>query len=299
MKPDGDAIGSQIGFREALRVSYPRKQIYAVGDSSDRYGFIGELDTVADEVYTNALVLVVDTPEETMISDQRYKNGDYIIKIDHHIPRSEFGNSQIVDPSFESCSGLIADMIFRMGLKLTDHAARALFSGIVTDSGRFRFDSVTSRTFEITAKLLKYNFCINEVYSNLYLEDLKTVTIRAKFILNIKLTQNMVAYMKTTAEDLLKYDTDLYTISRGMVNAMRGIRGIDIWVNFTEDRTNNSVIAEIRSSKYNINTIAAKYGGGGHQLASGATLKSFEEADMMLKDLDQLIKDEQDGNRRN
>lgn len=299
MKPDGDALGSQIGLRETLRASFPQKHIYAVGDSNDRYGFIGELDTVADDAYRNALVFVVDTPEETMISDERYKNGDYIIKIDHHIPRSEFGNSQIVDPSYESCSGLVADMIFRTGLKLTDAASRAFFTGIVTDSGRFRFDSVTSRTFEICAKLLKYNFSMNEIYNNLYLEDLKTVKIRAKFVMNFKLTPNMVAYTKTTAEDLGEYDTDIYTISRGMVNAMSGIRGIDIWVNFTEDRGNNSVIAEIRSSKYNINTIAVKYGGGGHQLASGATLKSFAEADLMLKDLDQLIKDEQDGSCRN
>lgn len=290
IKPDGDALGGQVGFREAIRATFPKKQVYAVGDINERYNFIGEMDIIEDEAYQKALVIVLDTPEEYMISDERYSLGQFLIKIDHHIPRNEFGNEQIVDPSFESCAGLVADIIFQNEMKLTDFGARALYCGIVTDSGRFRFDSVSSRTFQIASGLLRYNFNINEIYNNLYLEDLKMVKLRARFILNFKLTPNNVAYAKTTASDLKVYDTDLFTISRGMVNAMGGIKGVDIWVNFTEDESNNSVIAEIRSSKYNINTIAAKYGGGGHQSASGATLSSFEEADRMLKDLDQLAK---------
>jgi phosphoesterase RecJ-like protein len=115
--------------------------------------------------------------------------------------------------------------------------------------------------------------------------------MRAQFTLNFKLTEHQVAYMRNTAQDVRNYDSDVFTISRGMVNTMAGIKGIDIWVNFTEDEANNNVICEIRSSKYNINEVAVKYGGGGHQFASGATLKSFEEADAMLQDLDNLMKD--------
>jgi phosphoesterase RecJ-like protein len=73
-----------------------------------------------------------------------------------------------------------------------------------------------------------------------------------------------------------------------MVNTMGDIKGIDIWVNFTE--TENGVLCEIRSSKYNINPIAVKYGGGGHAKASGATLKDKSEAMAMLDDLIALTK---------
>ena len=294
-RPDGDAMGSQIGMREALKTTFPKKNIYAVGDINERFSFIGELDQIADEAYQGALVIVLDTPEEAMISDERYKLASYLIKIDHHIPRNSFGEEQIIDTSFESCAGLVAYIIFNTRMKLNNHGAQALFTGIVTDSGRFRYDSVSARTFEIASKLLKYQFSMSDIYSQLYVEELKNVKLRAQFTLNFQVTKNNVAYVKTTAEDLRKYDVDLFTISRGMVNTMSGIKGIDIWVNFTEDENNNTVIAEIRSSKYNINPIATKYGGGGHQAASGATLKDFAEADLMLADLDKLIEENING----
>ena len=71
-----------------------------------------------------------------------------------------------------------------------------------------------------------------------------------------------------------------------MVGVMSDIRGIDTWVNFTESEA--GVLCEIRSNKYNINPIATKYGGGGHQKASGATLKSKDEAMALLEDLKAL-----------
>ncbi len=182
-----------------------------------------------------------------------------------------------------------------MKLKMTESAAKALYTGIVTDSGRFRYESTTSRTFLTAAKLLETKFNMTEVYNNLYSDDLETVRLRANFVLRFQLTKNNVAYIKTTKEDLRNLGIDFYSVSRTMVNTMAGIKGIDIWVNFTEDEENNVVVAEIRSNKYNINTIATKYGGGGHKGASGASLKSFEEADQMLEDLDNLILEENYG----
>lgn len=290
-RPDGDALGSQVGLREVLVETYPQKRVLMTGDESERYQFIGKMDSVLDDDYQGALVIVLDSAEEHMISDGRYKNGAYLVKIDHHIPRNDFGDLQIVDTSYESCAGLIADFIFRNNLKLTTDGAKALFTGIVTDSGRFRFDSISPRTFEYAGKLLEYGFNVNEIYNNLYLEDLKMIKLRARFITNFQLTAQNVAYTMTTAEEIKEYNSDLFTISRGMVNTMGGIKGIDIWVNFTEDEDSNSVITEIRSNKYNINKIATKYGGGGHQFASGATLKSFDEARRLLADLDKLIEE--------
>jgi phosphoesterase RecJ-like protein len=112
--------------------------------------------------------------------------------------------------------------------------------------------------------------------------------LRAKFVLKITLTDAPVAYIYTTLEEAKSYNADIFTISRGMVNTMGDIKGIDIWVNFTE--TENGVLCEIRSSKYNINPIAVKYGGGGHAKASGATIKDRETAMQMLSDLIELTK---------
>jgi phosphoesterase RecJ-like protein len=290
LKPDGDAMGSQIGLKEALKATYPGKQVYAVGDVNEKYEFIGSVDEVETSLYDKALVIVVDTPEEEMISDSRYRDGAFLIKIDHHQSRSGFGDIEIVDTGYESCAGLIADILFSIGFAISPLAARALFTGIVTDSGRFRYNSINARTFEITAKLMNYDFDFIEVYNKLYEEDLKFVKLRARFIQKFKLTPNNVAYIKTTAAELEEYGIDLSTASRGMINTMAGIKGVEIWANFTEDPETGKINAEIRSSKYNISEVAIKFGGGGHRTASGALLASFAECDAMLEELDKMAK---------
>ena len=105
----------------------------------------------------------------------------------------------------------------------------------------------------------------------------------AKFALKIQLATPKVAYIYTEREEVESLGVDTFTISRGMVNSMGEIRGIESWVNFTE--TADGVLCEIRSNTHNINPIAVKYGGGGHQKASGATLKNREEAMALLSDL--------------
>ena len=119
--------------------------------------------------------------------------------------------------------------------------------------------------------------------------ELANVQLRAKFALRIQVTDNHVGYIYTTAEEVAEFKRDPYFISRGLVNVMSDIKGIDSWVNFTE--SDAGVLCEIRSNKYNINPIAVKYGGGGHKKASGATLKSREEAMMLLADLNALTEE--------
>ena len=294
IKPDGDAIGSQIGLKEALITTFPTKHIFAVGDINDRYEFIGQMDEVTDDLYQGALVIVVDTPEEVMISDNRYKMGELIIKIDHHPNRFNFGNIEIVDTNYESCAGLIADILFSSGIKLNDKSARALFTGIVTDSGRFRYNSLKPKTFELAAKLIKYNFDFSNVYDNLYIEDFKIIKLRAAFVQKIQITDNNVAYIKTTKEELKEYGIDISTASRGMVNTMAGIKGVDIWVNFTEDTNTERIFSELRSRKHNVSEVAVKFGGGGHPNASGALLESFAVCDEMLAELDLMAGEKKD-----
>ena len=125
---------------------------------------------------------------------------------------------------------------------------------------------------------------------NLYIEDLEMVKLRAQFISKFIITDKGVAYIKTTQDEVKKLNVDIFTVSRGMVNTMSGIRGIDVWANFTEDE-DNKIIVELRSSKYNVNQVAVKYGGGGHIKASGATVDSFEVVDEIIKDLEALIEE--------
>lgn len=289
--PDGDALGSQIGLATLLRENYPEKKVYIVGDMSRRFAFMegSEMDEVTDEVYRDALAIVLDTSASHLISDKRYASAKETVRFDHHLFCEKICDLEVVDTSFESCAGLVAEFARVTNLRQTPLSAKSLYTGMVTDSGRFRYDSTSSKTHEVASYLMQTPFSTNDIYRNLYSDDFSFIRLRAQFVLKIQFTKKNVAYIYTTKEEVASYGVDTFSISRGMVNMMGEIRGVDIWVNFTE--TESGILCELRSSKYNINPIAVKYGGGGHQKASGATLSSRDEAYAMLADLEALLEE--------
>lgn len=288
-KPDGDALGSQIGLKHILKENFPEKEIYMVGDAAGRYDFMEDsvMDEIDDSLYEGALAIILDCGGPNMICDDRYQKAESTIRFDHHIFCGEIAKLEVVDTSFESCCGLITDFAKECGLKVPPLAAKSLYTGMVTDSGRFRYDSTSSRTFALASFLLEQEFDMDEIYRNLYSEDFEGKKLRAQFLLKVQFTEHNVAYIYTTLEELKELDKDTFSVSRGMVGTMADTKGVDIWVNFTE--TEEGVLCELRSSCYNINPIAVKYGGGGHQKASGACIKDKAEAMAMLADLDAML----------
>ena len=290
-RPDGDALGSQIGLKHILKENFPEKEIYVVGDAAGHYSFMEDsvMDVIPDEAYEGALAIVLDCSAPHLISDARYRTAARTARIDHHLFIETICDTEVVDTSYESCCGLIAEFARESGLRLTPLAAKSLYTGMVTDSGRFRYDSTTAQTFRLAAFLMEQPFSPTEIYGKLYADDLSRVQLKARFLLKIRLSPRNVAYIYTTREEMEEIGADTFSISRGMVGTMSDIKGVDIWVNFTE--TAEGVACELRSSKYNINPIAVKYGGGGHAKASGATVASKEEAMAMLRDLDAMMEE--------
>lgn len=288
--PDGDALGSQIGLKHIILANFPQKQVYAVGDDAGRYGFMDDsvMNEVGDDFFTDALSVILDCGSSSLISDDRYKTAKERVRIDHHIFGEQIAETEIVDTSFESCCGEITAFAVESKLIIPTVAAKSLFTGMVTDSGRFRYDCTSARTFSLAAELVSHDFDISEIYGNLYADNFDVIKLKAYFTLKIAFTPHNVAYIYTPFEETQSLNADAFTISRGMVGTMADIKGVDIWVNFTE--VEGKVLTEIRSSKYNINPIATKYGGGGHAKASGASLQNKEEAMSLLNDLDLLIR---------
>lgn len=287
--PDGDAIGSQVGLKHIITHNFPGKTVYMVGDPAGRYSFVEDsvMDVIDDSVYSNALAIVLDTSAKKLISDDRYTTAAATARMDHHIFVEPICDTEVTDTSFESCCGLVTAFAKQCALELTPTAAKALYTGMVTDSGRFRYDSTTAQTHQMAAFLMEQPFETNDIYRNLYSDDFAKIQLKAKFILKIQLTAKKVAYIYTTKEEMAALGADTFSVSRGMVGTMADIKGVDIWVNFTE--TEAGVLCELRSSKYNINPIAVKYGGGGHAKASGATVASRDIAMEMLADLENMI----------
>ncbi len=287
-KPDGDAMGSQIGMKHILMENFPEKTVYAVGDEPRFFGFMDDskMDEIPDSAYDNALAIILDCGSSSLISDGRYTRAAKTARIDHHIFCETIADAEVVDTSYESCCGMVADFARQSGLKLNPIAAKSLYTGIVTDSGRFRYDGTTARTHSLVAWLLEQRFDTNQVYRNLYADSYESKKLKAQFILKIQFTPANVAYIYTTREEFAELGADLFTVSRGMTNTMADMKGVDIWANFTESE--NGVLCELRSSIYNIQPIAVKYGGGGHAKACGATVPDRETVMALLADLDKV-----------
>ena len=228
--PDGDAMGSQIGMREIIKDNFPEKAVYAVGDPAKRYAFMdgSTMDEIPDSAYENALAIVLDCGGSGLISDTRYALAAKTARIDHHVYSEKITEIEVVDTSYESCCGLVTEFAIESGLRLSPASAKALYTGMVTDSGRFRFDSTTSNTFRLASELLKQPFSITDIYSQLYVDDFEQIRLRAQFILKIKFTEKKVAYIYTTKEELAACGADTFTVSRGMVGTMADLRGVDI-----------------------------------------------------------------------
>lgn len=297
--PDLDALGSQIGLKEALKLNFPEKEIYAVGDMN-RFTFLGEMDSVDDSVFKDALCIICDVAVSHMISDYRYFDAKEVIVIDHHqnetnlsLPDKEFNLPlyRYVDTKSVACCAIVADMISEWNLQMPSFAATALYGGIVTDSGRFQYGSNLALLFRTSAYLVENGADPQFIYRNLYVESLESRIMKNYFQTKMQLTKNNVAYMFNDKDVFEKFDVDTFTVSRGMVNLMAGIDKVKIWANFTYDRATGKVFGEFRSRDIVIVDIAKQFGGGGHANACGATLDDFEVAKEVLECFDKLLEE--------
>ncbi len=292
--PDGDAIGSQLGLRNLLKHNYPKKQIYMVGDASERFSFLPDSapETVPDELFPRALCIILDSGAQTLVADTRWNLAAATLRFDHHIFQEKIAQLEIIDDSFESACGLLTDFALNIGLALSPESALPLYMGMVTDSGRFRYDSTTPRTHRLAAELLSCHLDTDSLFTQLYATSLEDVQRRAQFALRIQFTPGGIAYLYNSAQEISRLNMELFDVSRGMVGVMGDLKGVEIWANFTE--APQGILAELRSRRIPVRPVAAKYGGGGHAKACGATLKSREDAEAMLKDLDILLGEAQD-----
>ena len=147
MKPDPDALGSQVGLKALLTHHFPEKTIKAVGFNEPTLTWMAEMDTVQDSDYQGALAIICDTANRPRIDDKRYEQAAFTIKIDHHPNDDIYGDLSWVDTSSSSASEMITLFAQENQLALSSEAARLLYAGIVGDTGRFLYPSTSARTF--------------------------------------------------------------------------------------------------------------------------------------------------------
>lgn len=290
-RPDGDCYGAGFGLKYILQETFPEKEVYLVGETADYVKFIGNPDTITDDVYQGALSIVVDTATKDRVADQRYTLGEYVIKIDHHLPVDQYGDYQYVDTSRPATAQIILEFYldFSHILKMTMPAAIALYTGIITDTGRFKYRSVTSDTFRAVASLLDFGLDFTKVLQRLDVKSENQMKLQGYVLQNFEKTPNGVAYIKMTPEVIQKYGVSLEEAT-SLVNELSVLEDCPVWMLFAEYE-NNIVRARLRSKGPAIDLLANKYDGGGHKMACGANLGDWATVDKILADADQLVKE--------
>jgi len=292
VSPDPDCIGSQLGLKYILQASFEEKFVYAVGSHTERTAFMGEMDTIDDEMYHDALVIIVDVGDKKRIDDKRFLNGKEIIKIDHHPLTEEFCTLEWVDTSFAAATEMIIEFFLmnKEQLVMTDNAARVLYAGLLTDTGRFYYNSVSERTLRYGAEVYQFGFDKQDLYANLYHKSIAELKFTGFLMNSFEYTKNGLGYMKITQEILDEFNVPT-DFASGMVNTLGNIDEIIMWMFFTEDKELGKIRTSFRSRGPIVNRLAAKYGGGGHIWASGALADTWETVEKIIEDADILCKE--------
>lgn len=289
VRPDPDAYGSQLGLKYYLKLKFPDKEIYAVGEAEESLNFIGTFDQIEDETYQDALVIVCDTANSPRIDDQRYALGARVLKIDHHPAVDQYGEINLVNTNASSTSEIIYDMIMHFNDESIINAdvARVLYLGIVGDTGRFLFNNTTQHTMEIAGRLIGFPFDHNAELNKMSEKDPRLMPFQGYVLQNFELFEDGYCQVRITKDVLEQFNIKSNEASQ-FVNTIADIRGLKIWM-FGVDE-GDQIRCRLRSKgQFVINDVANDFGGGGHPNASGVSVYSWEEFDSLAKALRQKL----------
>lgn len=291
VRPDPDAYGSQVGLKELIVANYPHKKVYAAGTQEELLSYLAQQDAVTPDDYENALVIITDTGNTERIDATDYMKGKYIVKIDHHPDVDPYGDLRWVDTTASSTSEMIA-LLFEegkasYGWHMTDSAARLLFAGIVGDTGRFMFPSTTERTFAVASDLIQYDFDRSALFAGMYEVERKILHLQGYIYQNFTIDEYGCAFIKLDKATLQQFGVTPSETSQ-LVGVLGNVKGICAWVVLIEE--DDQIRARLRSKRPVINDLAAQYNGGGHPLAAGASVYSWEEANQLIEQLRMLCK---------
>ena len=296
VRNDGDCVGSTKGLKALIQASWPEKKVHLIDpdEHSEFLAFLGPDDgDVPDELYAEALAIVIDTATTKRISNQKYKLCRELVKIDHHIPIENYGDYAWVEEERSSACQMITHFAytFREELKMTPQAAWYLYTGMVTDSGRFRYRSVSGETMRLAGHLLDQGIDTDTLYAHLYLEGFDHLKFKAYVYNHMKTTENGVAYLYVSRAMQEKFGLTLESASAA-ISFLDSIRGCLCWIAFIENGDEEkSIRVRLRSRFVPVNAVAEHYRGGGHECACGATVYGRKEVRALLAEADAVVKE--------
>lgn len=287
--PDPDALGSTFGLKESILATFPKKDVYVVGNGTAKFHYLGTVDKMPEDT-AHSLLIVLDTPDSKRVDGATVSNFEYSIKIDHHPYVETFCDIEWIDDTASSASQLVMELIFSTKLKMTNSAARKLFVGLIADTERFLYQYTTPKTFELVAKMVEETqLSFTELYPQLYMRSIKEMRFQAYLMSNLKVTENGFGYVKLDESILQEYKVDAATAGN-MINSFNYVEEMVAWGFFSQDKMNNNIRGSVRSRGPVINETLAHFGGGGHAFASGIRVSDFDKVDEVIDALDEICR---------
>ncbi len=293
--PDGDAIGSSIGFMHGLKKLDKKVDVY-IPELSRVYDFLPGYEEVKTELTGNQeydLCIALDSSdvERLGVGKEWFKKIGNTIVIDHHITNQNFGDANYVNAVASSTCQNIIVILAALEVAINKDMATCIYSGMLTDTGGFRYN-VQSETFEFAGMLLETGVDIAKIYRRLFDETTEARTrLLARALDRLEILENgKIAYTYITGKDfeeLHNEDGD----QENIVNYGRNIAGVEVSI-FIREKDGRYKVS-LRSNDYvDVSRIAAKYAGGGHIKAAGFELTmSLEQAkDVVIKEIVSQLK---------
>lgn len=301
--PDGDALGSTLGLHLFMKELGITSQVIMPNSSPDFLAWLPSIDTILcydndkaqceEELDNSDFVFTLDfnhLDRTGSLGDHLQKLNTNFVMIDHHQQPADYAPYMLSDTSIASTCELVHEYITTQypETKLTADIASCLYTGIMTDTGSFRFPSTTSKTHRIIADLIDAGANNSEIHQNTFDNNAESrLHLLGRALQNLKVLKDLsTAYIFLSQDDLNQYgfkkgDTE------GFVNYALSLKGIKFAVIFIENKAENIIKISFRSiGDFDVNTFARNhYNGGGHNNAAGGksdldlntTLEKFEE----------------------
>lgn len=280
VRPDGDALGSQLALGLSLKQLGKDVHIWNEEGMLDKYSFLPHANLLTKppvEPEEVDVVLALDTAIQNRLGTTvaAIKSATVWINIDHHPSNPGYGDLVYIDPSAPATGQILFELIKNQNLPMDRAIAENLYVAISTDTGSFQYPNTTARTFEIAAELVRAGVDVGRIsqltyesYPRRRVELLRDLLGTMQFNANDRIASFSLSLAATKRLGVLPEDNE------GLIDHLRAIRGVIVAI-FFEELSDGKVRVSMRSKseKVNVCAICEKFGGGGHVLAAGARVK--------------------------
>lgn len=292
IRPDGDCLGSQFGMKNLIKVNFPNKTVYTIGDSKGIYSFLEfKMDKLPLEKLDDSLAIIVDANFKERLECREYLDNncfDEVIRIDHHPNDDDLDASlRWVEPEAPAAAQQVTEIAYELGWKLNKEAATYLYLGIYTDSVKLSTNTTTAKTMLLVSWLWDNGSRKDLIHTELSKRTLFDININTYISQNMKIANDVVSFYFPLSEQIKLGIKDPLKANRPFV--LGSIDNTKAWVFFTEEKP-GQIRCEFRSNGCNVRNVAIKWGGGGHIRASGAQISDPNLIPMIIKDLEQETK---------